>query len=104
MPRPADILPPLPIDAARWAAVVAYLALPPQQARIAELVLRGMRDKQIMAELGISRPTLRTYLSRLFLKAGVEGRVELVIRLFTLAAAMTDGGEACPPKGCHPKG
>jgi len=66
-------------------AVVETLQLAPQQARIVELILRGLRDKQIAAELGLGVPTVRTYLKRVFVRVGVQDRVELVLRVFAVA-------------------
>jgi len=82
---PANPGPPPVLDGETWTGVVADLALSPQQARIVGLILRGMRDKQIAAELGLSVPTVRTYLSRVFVRVGVQDRVELILRVFTVA-------------------
>jgi DNA-binding CsgD family transcriptional regulator len=87
---------PLPLDPQRWAAVVSHLGLSPQQARIAELVIRGKKDKEIMAELGIAKGTLRTYLERVHYRAGSQDRVQLVVRLFSLALTINDGVERRP--------
>lgn len=76
---------PLPLDPALWAAVAKELRLAPQQERIVALLLRGMRDKQIARELGLSVPTVRTYLGRIFLRLGVQDRVELILRVFATA-------------------
>ncbi|MDO3700257.1 response regulator transcription factor [Micromonospora sp. C28SCA-DRY-2] len=42
-------------------------------------ILRGMSNEEIAAELFLSRATVKTYLSRLFLKLGVRDRTQLVI-------------------------
>lgn len=68
-----------------WREIVRELKLSPQQARIVESLLRGMRDKQIAATLGLSVPTVRTYLGRIFMKVGVQDRVELILRVFAMA-------------------
>lgn len=86
-------LPPLPMPAERWAAVVAQLHVSEQTARVAEMVLRGLSDKSIGAELGIGVGTVRIYIARLFLKTGAENRVGLVIKFFVMAAG-EDSGEA----------
>jgi DNA-binding NarL/FixJ family response regulator len=80
-----DELPPLPIKPELWARVLARLKLSPQQASVAELVVRGLPDSRIGFELGIQKPTVRTHLDRLFKRAKVEGRVELIIRVFSIA-------------------
>ncbi|TDC83558.1 response regulator transcription factor [Micromonospora sp. KC606] len=42
-------------------------------------ILRGMSNEETAAELFLSRATVKTYLSRLFLKLGVRDRTQLVI-------------------------
>lgn len=65
--------------------MVRVLELSPQQVRLVESLLRSMRDKQIATELGVTVPTVRTYMTRLFHKLDVEDRVELVVRIFVVA-------------------
>jgi hypothetical protein len=60
------------------------------------LILENKGDKQIAAELGLSRATVRTYVGRLFVRLGVGDRVALVVRVCT---CQKDPGEAYPPKG-----
>jgi len=81
-------VPPLPLDAEAWVAVVRELELSPQQARIVEALLRGMRDKQIAGTLGLRVPTIRTYLDRIFRRVGVQDRVELILKVFTVAHSL----------------
>ena len=71
-----------PIDPAAWAAVVREFALSPQQACVVELVLQGKRDKEIANAMSIGMGTVRTHLSRVFLRTGARDRVELVVRVF----------------------
>jgi len=70
------------LNAEECAAVVQPLGLPPRQAGIVGLSLQGKRDKQIAALLGLRRATVRTYLSRIFLRLGVADRMELVLCIF----------------------
>ncbi|MEV0386246.1 response regulator transcription factor [Nonomuraea sp. NPDC050643] len=42
-------------------------------------IVRGMSNEEIAAALFLSRATVKTYLSRLFLKLGVRDRTQLVI-------------------------
>lgn len=65
-----------------WKELVEGLSLSPRQAQICKNLLRGLSDKQIAYLLKISVPTVRTHLSRLFLKLDVQDRQELVIHLF----------------------
>lgn len=89
--------PPL-LTTEQWRAVVEAMDLSPQQGRIVGLILQNRQDKQIAAELGLSRETVRTYLKRIFLRLGVEGRLGLVLRVFTIC--LNDGNsEECPSYG-----
>jgi DNA-binding CsgD family transcriptional regulator len=87
--------PPLPLGEAEWTVVVRTLRLSPQQARIVESLLQGNRDKQIARDVGVSVPTERTYLSRIFLRVGVQDRIELILKVFATAHALGNNGE------CH---
>lgn len=65
-----------------WHELVDSLSLSPRQAQIGRYLCSGLSDKQIANVLQISVPTVRTHLSRLFLKFGVQDRHELVIIFF----------------------
>lgn len=52
--------------------------LSPRQAQIVELVARGLGDKQIAAELGISEETVDCHLRAAFQRHGVHTRGALV--------------------------
>lgn len=88
----APTVQPLPMSEAVWRRVAAELALSPQQRRIVELVLRAQRDKAIAETLGLSVPTVRTYLGRIFDRVGVADRMELVLRIFAMAQHETTSG------------
>ncbi len=75
---------PFPMDAATWQSVAKQLALSPQQTRIVELILCGLQDKDIAAELSLTIPTVRTYLSRIFDRTGVSDRLALVLHIFAI--------------------
>lgn len=79
------------MPAERWGAVVTQLKVSEQTARVAEMVLRGLGDKAIAAELGIGVGTVRIYIARLFLKTGAENRVGLVIKFFVMATGDASG-------------
>lgn len=74
-----------PMDKATWRKVSVSLALSPQQLRIVELILQGQQDKEIASELGLSVPTVRTYLKRIFDRTGVADRLALVLHVFAIA-------------------
>lgn len=88
-----DGLPPLPITAHQWRLVAAELRLSPQQARIVELILRGLSDRQIAAHLGLRVPTIRTYLARIFARLNVGGRTAIVLRVLATLNGAAHHGE-----------
>lgn len=75
-----------------WAAVVHELELAPQQERIVRLIMQSKGDKQIAREMGLSFPTVRTYLSRVFERAEVEDRIQLIHRVYAIAIATWAAG------------
>jgi DNA-binding CsgD family transcriptional regulator len=52
-----------------------------REAEIAELILRGYRNPEIAAELGIKLTTTKRHLTRIFDKIGVDSRTRLISRL-----------------------
>jgi len=54
-------------------------ALGPRERQVAELVARGLRNREIGAMLGTSPNTVRNQLHRLFEKLDVSGRTELAL-------------------------
>jgi DNA-binding CsgD family transcriptional regulator len=52
-----------------------------REGEVAELVLRGRRNSQIAATLGITPATTKKHLSRIFEKVGVDSRALLVGKL-----------------------
>jgi DNA-binding CsgD family transcriptional regulator len=71
--------------------LVAY-GLSRREAEIAKLVLRGLQNKEIAALLGTSPNTVRKQTVRIYEKAGVSGRSQLVARLHSVAES--DGPRA----------
>ena len=53
-------------------------SLTPTEREVVELVLGGLRNKEIGAKLFISPTTVRTHLTHVFAKLGVSGRTELM--------------------------
>ncbi len=58
-----------------------------RERRIARLVARGMRNRDIGAELGIGEGTVKVYLHAMYQKLGIENRTELAL------LAVNDPGE-----------
>ena len=65
-----------------WMDLQRGLGLSPRQGQIVERLLSGRSDKQIAQELEVSVPTVRTHLSRLFMRFGAADRCELILRVF----------------------
>ena len=66
----------------QWKAILARVPpLSSRQQQICRLILRGMSDKQIAGGIGISVPTVRTHLERVFEKLDVQDRTELAMFL-----------------------
>ena len=57
------------------------LSLSPREMEIARMVARGYPNKTIAAELDISHWTVGTHIRRIFDKAGVASRAEMVAKL-----------------------
>ncbi|WP_345154122.1 response regulator transcription factor, partial [Nonomuraea rubra] len=50
-----------------------------REREVVAAIVRGLSNDEIAAALFLSRATVKTYLSRLFLKLGVRDRTQLVI-------------------------
>ena len=50
-----------------------------RQQRVAELVARGLKNREIASKLGIGPHVVRNYLSAIYDKVGVSNRVELAL-------------------------
>jgi DNA-binding CsgD family transcriptional regulator len=51
----------------------------PREEQILRLIALGRADKEIAAALGISRKTVSTHLTRLYLRRGCHSRTEAVV-------------------------
>ena len=65
-----------------WRKLAVSLSLSPRQSQIGRHLCSGLSDKQIANMMQISIPTVRTHLSRLFVKFDAQDRNELVIIFF----------------------
>lgn len=77
-----------------WEELVRQIGLSPRQSQVVDLLFKGLGDKQIAAQLGISVHTLRTYFDRMFAKMDVGDRCELIVRVFS------EFRSGCDPTGC----
>ena len=76
-----------------WAQLVEQLSLSPREAQIIKLLCDGHKNYSAACVLGISPATVKTHLSRLYAKLGVNDRFELLCLLVCTAR-----------NGCSPKG
>jgi DNA-binding NarL/FixJ family response regulator len=87
-----------PLTKREFDRVAQALELSPQQARIVSLLMEGMTDKEIAAEMDLKFSTVRTYMDRIFLRLGVDDRVELVLHVFGVHSGRASGrasGQDC---------
>ena len=68
--------------------------LTPQQTRVLTMLGRGLLNKQIAYELGISEATIKAHVSAVLLKLGVDSRTQAVIRLSKLGIDLDTGSLA----------
>jgi len=67
-----------PFGGSEWARLVEEWGFTGQQARIVELVLCGLGDKQIAMKMELRLPTVRSHLQE------ISGRVELILRVMAM--------------------
>ena len=66
-------------------------ALTPRERQIADLVGRGMRNRDIAAELSMSEGTVKVYLHTIYQKLDIENRTELALLSHGRPTPMRDG-------------
>ncbi|TWT31102.1 putative transcriptional regulatory protein NarL [Posidoniimonas corsicana] len=69
-------------DLAEWELVCAELSLSERQADIVARIISGKSDQAIAHALGISTPTVRAHLHRVFESLKVNDRVSLLVQVF----------------------
>jgi DNA-binding NarL/FixJ family response regulator len=55
--------------------------LTPAEERVAQLVTRALKNREIAAELAMSEATVGVHLGRIYKKLGLRSRTELALRL-----------------------
>ncbi len=83
---------PLPMDEAIWKTIADRLALSSQQTRIVEQILCGKQDKEVASTLGLTVPTIRTYMKRIYARTGTNDRLTLVLHVFAMAQKILSSG------------
>lgn len=85
MPDPRDntrdSCPPV-FTADEWQRVVVSVGLSPRQAEIAGLIMQSKSDKEIAAQLAITRRTVRAHITELFRRLDAIDRVGIAARIF----------------------
>jgi DNA-binding NarL/FixJ family response regulator len=66
-----------PVDYSKSAGMAL---LTPREEEVVNLVVQGMKNREIARELRVTEHTISNYLYRIFEKVGVSGRVELVLQ------------------------
>jgi len=56
------------------------VALAPRERQLIRYVRRGLRNREIAKELGVTEGTVKVYLHAIFEKLGIKNRTELAIR------------------------
>ena len=59
----------------------SFTRLAPRDRRLVGLVARGLRNREIAEELGVTEGTVKVYLHSIFEKLGVSTRTELAVRV-----------------------
>jgi DNA-binding NarL/FixJ family response regulator len=67
-----ESLPPLPLEADHWQAMVEAMGLSPREAQVAELKICGAQLKQMATLLGMEVTTVRAFQNRICVKAGIR--------------------------------
>ena len=67
-------------DLARAGKKSAHRSLAPRERQLVEFVRRGLRNREIAEQLGVTEGTVKAYLHAVFEKLGVSSRTELAIR------------------------
>lgn len=68
---------PGPAQSARFVQIADELGLTRREAEVADLLVTGQTDDEICAKLGVSKPTLRSHISAIFAKSGLNRRTQL---------------------------
>jgi DNA-binding NarL/FixJ family response regulator len=79
-------------------------ALTPRESQLLDLLIQGLKNKEIATAMSIGEGSVKVFLSRLFVKLGVKDRFELALyglkyrAAWTFPAAMSAGREKTPSR------
>ena len=74
-------------------------SLSPALVRVLSGLKRGLRNKQIAFEMGVSEKTVKAYMSTLYRKLGVNSRTQALILLQEVLVEPAFAGDSTPPGG-----
>ncbi|MES2208611.1 MAG: helix-turn-helix transcriptional regulator [Chloroflexota bacterium] len=84
---------------------IALERLSPAERRVFDLALDGLSTQAIADELVLSEATIRSHLTRIYAKLGVQGRIELLAKMASegfIAVPDDPGVAAASPYGAVP--
>jgi DNA-binding CsgD family transcriptional regulator len=85
-PRTLAEAPLLALTTDQWQTIVAELGLSKREARVAELILQDLSNREIATVMGISEKTVDSYLhDRIHKKTGTRGRMQLAMCVLSVA-------------------
>ncbi len=77
------------------ASQASWSSLSPRERSVAELVITGLRNREIAVRLGITEGTVKVHLYKVYEKLGIRSRTELVLQAKSIAPDRRD--EAAGP-------
>jgi len=88
------------LDPAAAARLVREVRSPPapesltdREGEVMQLLARGMANKEIARDLGISEDTVKTHVSRILAKLGAQSRTQAVLHAMRVGLVEADGAE-----------
>lgn len=82
------------LSSAEWERVARALQLSPRELELLKCCFDDLSERRVADALEISRHTVHTYVRRLYRKAGVRSRVELVLPAVAIARSEPQESEA----------
>ena len=70
-----------------------------REQQVALLIVRGLSNKEVARELGLSYGTVKLHVHRIFQKTGVRNRYSLIIQMNDHNAGRLQPGIALRPRG-----
>jgi len=68
------------------------VTLTPRESQLATLLGRGLKNKEISHELGLTEGTVKVYLSHLFRKSGAKSRFDVALQVLSIHDGRLSGG------------